>query len=208
MISKSLTDEKSIKTNEIKIGNLESKDITYKMDKSSSIYNYAIADKGKVKVKVKLSEDKIQKIYEICANFNNEPGELINVLHQSQQTFGYLPAEVQEVIAHCLNVSTAHVYGVVTFYSFFNMIPKGRFPISVCTGTACYVRGAEKVLEEFKKQLNISVGQTSDDGKFSLSCLRCVGACGLAPVILVGEKVYGRVAPDGVKAILDAYKEK
>jgi NADH-quinone oxidoreductase subunit E/NADP-reducing hydrogenase subunit HndA len=88
------------------------------------------------------------------------------------------------------------------------MIPKGRFPISVCTGTACYVRGAEKVLDEFKKQLGISVGQTSDDGKFSLSCLRCVGACGLAPVILVGEKVYGRVAPDGVKAILDAYKDK
>ncbi len=208
MISKSLTDEKSIKTDEAKITKPEVKDIIYEMDKTSSIYNYAAAEKGKVKVKVKLSEDKIQKIHDICANFNNEAGELINVLHQSQQTFGYLPAEVQEVIAHCLNVSTAHVYGVVTFYSYFTMIPKGRFPISVCTGTACYVRGAEKVLEEFKKQLNIAVGQTSDDGKFSLSCLRCVGACGLAPVILVGEKVYGRVAPDGVKAILDAYKDK
>ena len=79
---------------------------------------------------------------------------------------------------------------------------------SICTGTACYVRGAEKVLEEFKRQLNLKVGETTPDGKFSLNCLRCVGACGLAPVILVGEKVYGRVAPDGVKAILDAYKEK
>ena len=208
MISKSLTDEKSIKTDDNKIVKPEAKDIIRKMDKNPSIYTYAAAEKGKVKVKVKLSEDKIQKIHEICANFNNEPDELINVLHQSQHTFGYLPAEVQEVIAHCLNVSSAHVYGVVTFYSYFTMIPKGRFPISVCTGTACYVRGAEKVLEEFKKQLNIAVGQTSDDGKFSLSCLRCVGACGLAPVILVGEKVYGRVAPDGVKAILDTYKEK
>lgn len=204
MISKSLTDDKSIKTDEPKIV----KDIIHEMDKTPTIYSYAAAEKGKVKVKIRLSDDKIEKIKEICATFNNEAGELINVLHQTQHTFGYLPAEVQEVIARSLNVSTAHVYGVVTFYSYFTMIPKGRFPISICTGTACYVRGAEKVLEEFKKQLGISVGQTSDDGKFSLSCLRCVGACGLAPVILVGEKVYGRVAPDGVKAILDAYKDK
>ena len=204
MISKSLTDDKSIKTDEPKIV----KDIIHEMDKTPTIYSYAAAEKGKVKVKIRLSDDKIEKIKEICASFNNEAGELINVLHQTQHTFGYLPAEVQEVIARSLNVSTAHVYGVVTFYSYFTMIPKGRFPISICTGTACYVRGAEKVLEEFKKQLGISVGQTSDDGKFSLSCLRCVGACGLAPVILVGEKVYGRVAPDGVKAILDAYKDK
>jgi NADH-quinone oxidoreductase subunit E/NADP-reducing hydrogenase subunit HndA len=208
MISKSLTDDKSIKTDETKIVKPVAKDIIHEMDKTPSLYSYAAAEKGKVKVRIKLSDDKILKIQEICAAFNNEAGELINVLHQTQHTFGYLPAEVQEVIAHFLNVSTAHVYGVVTFYSYFTMIPKGRFPISICTGTACYVRGAEKVLEEFKKQLNLSVGQTSDDGKFSLSCLRCVGACGLAPVILVGEKVYGRVAPDGVKAILDAYKDK
>jgi NADP-reducing hydrogenase subunit HndA len=94
---------------------------------------------------------------------------------------------------------------VVTFYSFFTMIPKGEFPISICTGTACYVRGAENVLAEFKKQLDIQVGETSPDGKFSLSCLRCVGACGLAPVVLVGEKTYGRVAPDDVKEILKEY---
>lgn len=209
MISKSLVDEKSAKTEDIKIAvKSESKEIIHEMEKSPTLYSYAAADKGKVKVKVKLSEEKVSKIKEICALFGNDPGELINVLHQTQNTFGYLPAEVQEVIAHSLNVSTAHVYGVVTFYSYFTMIPKGRFPISICTGTACYVRGAEKVLDEFKKQLGISVGQTTDDGKFSLSCLRCVGACGLAPVILVGEKVYGRVAPDGVKAILDAYKDK
>lgn len=178
------------------------------VENSKNIHTYASPEKEKVKVKIKLSEEKILRIKEICAENNNDPNELIHVLHAIQHTFGYLPAEVQEVVAHCLHVSTAHVYGVVTFYSYFSMIPKGRFPISICTGTACYVRGAEKVLEEFKKQLGIGVGQTSEDGKFSLNCLRCVGACGLAPVILVGEKVYGRVAPDGVKAILDAFANK
>jgi len=158
-------------------------------------------------VNIKLSDDKINKIKDICTSFNNEAGELINVLHKTQTMFGYLPAEVQEIIAKGLNVSTAHVYGVVTFYSFFTMIPKGEHPISVCTGTACYVRGAEKVLEEFKRELKIAVGETSGDGKFSLSCLRCVGACGLAPVVLIGEKVYGRVSPDGVKAILAEYNK-
>ena len=104
-----------------------------------------------------------------------------------------------------MEISAAKVYGVVTFYSFFSMIPKGEFPISICTGTACYVRGAETVLTEFKKQLDIEVGETSTDGKFSLSCLRCVGACGLAPVVIVGDKTYGRVAPDDVKEILNEY---
>jgi len=158
-------------------------------------------------VNLKLSEDKIKQIKDICKSFNNDKGELINVLHKTQSTFGYLPAEVQEVIARELNVSVAHVYGVVTFYSFFTMIPKGENPISICMGTACYVRGAEKVLDEFKRELKIAVGETSSDGKFSLSCLRCVGACGLAPVVLVGEKVYGRVSPDGVKDIIAEYKK-
>jgi NADH-quinone oxidoreductase subunit E/NADP-reducing hydrogenase subunit HndA len=158
-------------------------------------------------VNIKLSDDKINKIKEICNSFNNEAGELINVLHKTQTMFGYLPAEVQEIIARELKVSAAHVYGVVTFYSFFTMIPKGEHPISICTGTACYVRGAEKVLEEFKRELKIVVGETSGDGKFSLSCLRCVGACGLAPVVLIGEKVYGRVSPDGVKAIIAEYNK-
>ncbi len=158
--------------------------------------------------KVKLAESKINKIKEICASFGNKPGEAINVLHKVQGEFGYLPAEVQEVIAKELNVSVAQIYGIVTFYSFFTMLPKGEFPISVCTGTACYVRGAEKVLDEFKRELKIAVGQTTDDGKFSINCLRCVGACGLAPVVLVGEKVYGRVTPDGVREILKEYKEQ
>ena len=160
----------------------------------------------KIEVRIKLSEDKIEKINEICDSFDNDPGELINVLHETQMTYGYLPAEVQEVVANRLNISVAHVYGVVTFYSFFTMVPKGEHPISICMGTACYVRGAEKILEEFKKELNIKVGETTADGKFSLNCLRCVGACGLAPVAMIGDKVYGRIAPDGVKAILSEYE--
>ena len=158
-----------------------------------------------IMTKIKLSESKINKIKEICASFENKPSEVINVLHQVQGALGYLPSEVQEVVAKELNMSVAQVYGIVTFYSFFTMLPKGEHPISICMGTACYVRGAEKVLDEFKRQLNVNVGETSTDGKFSLDCLRCVGACGLAPVVLVGEKVYGRVTADSVKDILAEY---
>lgn len=160
------------------------------------------------RIKVKIKEKDLNTIKEICKSFNNEQGELINVLHKTQEHFGYLPAEIQEVIAKELRMSVAKVYGVVTFYSFFTMKPKGKFPISICTGTACYVRGAENVLAEFKRQLNLEVGENTADGKFSLSCLRCVGACGLAPVVLVGDKTYGRVSPEGVKDILAEYNDK
>lgn len=160
------------------------------------------------RIKIKIKEKDLNTIKEICKSFNNEGGELINVLHKTQEHFGYLPAEVQEVIAQELNISVAKVYGVVTFYSFFTMKPKGKFPISVCTGTACYVRGAEKVLNEFKRQLNLEMGETTEDGKYSLAGLRCVGACGLAPVVLVGDKTYGRVSPDKVKDILAEYADK
>lgn len=154
---------------------------------------------------IKLSESKIRTIKDICKSFDNNSGEVINVLHQVQGAFGYLPAEVQEVVAMELNMPVAQVYGIVSFYSFFTMQPKGEHPISICLGTACYVRGAEKVLDEFKRQLNINVGETTKDGKFSLNCLRCVGACGLAPVVMVGDKVYGRLTPDNVKEIIAEY---
>ena len=156
-------------------------------------------------VKIELRQDQVDKIHAICDTFRNLEGELINVLHKCQETFGYLPAEVQEVISEKLEMPAAKVYGVVTFYSFFTMIPKGKHPISICTGTACYVRGAETVLNEFKKQLKIEVGETDVNGLFSLSCLRCVGACGLAPVVQVGDKTFGRVAPDDVKEIIREY---
>lgn len=157
--------------------------------------------------RIKLAENTIQLIKDICAEFENKEGELINVLHKVQGKLGYLPAEVQEVIAKELNISVARVYGVVTFYSFFTMIPQGKFPISICMGTACYVRGAEQVLSEFKRQLNVDVGESTSDGKFSINCLRCVGACGLAPVVTVGEKVFGRVAPSQVKEIIAEYRD-
>ena len=123
----------------------------------------------------------------------------------AQGIFGYLPREVQEIIAGRLHIPVSKVYGVVTFYSFFTMTPKGKYPISVCLGTACYVRGAEKVLEEFQRQLEIKVGETTSDGLFSLDCLRCVGACGLAPVVTIAGKVYGRLTPEKVRDILSEY---
>ena len=155
---------------------------------------------------IKLSESKINFVKEVCKSFGNKAGEVINVLHKVQGEFGYLPAEVQELVAKELNIPVSRVYGIVSFYSFFTMTPKGEHPISVCLGTACYVRGAEKVLDELKRQLGINVGEVTPDGKFSLTCLRCVGACGLAPVIEVGETVYGRMTPDRVKDVLAAYK--
>jgi len=157
-------------------------------------------------IKIELHENQVKELVEVCRSFSNDPYELINVLHKAQGIFGYLPAEVQEIVARELKIPVAKVYGVVTFYSFFTMIPKGQNPISICMGTACYVRGAEKVLEEFKRKLKVEVGETTKDGKFSLNCLRCVGACGLAPVVMVGDKTYGRVSPDGVGEILAEYE--
>ena len=130
---------------------------------------------------------------------------MINILHAAQELLGYLPQVVQQVIAADLHIPVSRVYGVVTFYSFFTMEPKGKHPISVCLGTACYVRGAEKVLEEIQKELEIKVGETTSDGLFSLDTLRCVGACGLAPVVTIGGKVYGRVTPEKVRDILQEY---
>lgn len=159
-----------------------------------------------MKEKVELQACQIEKIKVICAEFNNEQGELINVLHKVQHEFGYLPEEVQEIVAEGLNMPVAKVFGVVSFYTFFSMTPRGKYPISVCLGTACYVRGAEAILEEFKKELHIEVGEVTADGKFSLNCLRCVGACGLAPVAVIGERTYGRVTADMIKNILKEYE--
>ncbi len=156
-------------------------------------------------IDVKLSQHKTEQIEAICAEYGNRADELINILHKTQTLFGYLPPEVQKVVARSLHIPVSKVYGVVTFYSYFTMLPKGKYPISICMGTACYVRGAEKVLDEFRHQLNINVGETTTDGLFSLNSLRCVGACGLAPVAMIGDKVYGRVTPEKVKDILEEY---
>ena len=153
-----------------------------------------------------------QSLYAELEQFINElpekKGALIAVLHKAQGLFGYLPKEVQMFVGEKLNIPVSQVYGVVSFYSFFTMTPKGKYPISVCLGTACYVRGADKVLDAFKKELGIEVGQTTADGRFSLDALRFVGACGLAPVVLIGEKVYGRIgSAEEVKKILSEYDE-
>ncbi len=156
------------------------------------------------------SNKELERCYAEVEKFINElsekKGALISVLHKAQEVFGYLPEEVQRFVSEKLNLPLSKVYGVVTFYSFFTMKPKGKYPISVCMGTACYVRGSEKVLKELKKMLNIEVGETTADGKFSIDALRCIGACGLAPVIMVGEKVYGNVTPEQVKDIMAEYK--
>ena len=157
--------------------------------------------------KVKISESNFLKIKEICESFDNNPGELINVLHKTQESFGFLPEEVQQVVADCLGIPVGRVYGVVSFYSFFTMKPKGKYAISVCLGTACYVKGAEKILDALKSELKISEGGVTEDGKFSLDVLRCVGACGLAPVMTINGKTYGRLVPEHVKEILAEYAE-
>lgn len=151
-----------------------------------------------------LSCTAVAKIKEICQAHNNDAGELINILHETQNTFGYLPQDVQALVAKTLGIPATRVNGVVSFYAFFTEKPKGKHPISVCLGTACYVRGAEKVLDEVKNVLGIEVGETTPDGVFSLDCLRCVGACGLAPVMTIDGKVYGNVDPKNVKSILES----
>ena len=137
----------------------------------------------------------------------NPQGELIAVLHKAQDMFGYLPKEVMEFVARELQIPESYVYGVATFYSYFTLKPKGRFPVSVCMGTACYVKGAPAILDTVKGQLKIEKGETSEDGLFSLVETRCIGACGLAPIMTVGDEVYGRLTADQIPEILAKYRK-
>ncbi len=141
-------------------------------------------------------------------SLNNLSSSLITVLHKAQDIYGYLPREVLAHISEKLHIPVSKVYGVVTFYSFFNTTLKGKYKVNVCMGTACFVRGAQDILNEFKKELNIEVGKTTEDKMFSLDALRCVGACGLAPVVSVNGKVYGKVTPNDVGKIIKEYKDK
>ena len=133
-------------------------------------------------------------------------GCLMHVLQEAQGIYGYLPIEVQTMIAEGLEISLSEVYGVATFYSQFSLNPKGKHRISVCLGTACYVKGSDKILAEVEKQLGIKCGECTEDGLFSIDSCRCVGACGLAPVMMIDEEVYGRLKPESVKEILDKYR--
>jgi len=143
----------------------------------------------------------------IAALPETDESALIYVLKEAQGIFGYLPREVQLYIAGKLSVSPAKVYGVVSFYSYFSTTPVGEHKISVCLGTVCFVKGSDKIMAEFEKQLNIKAGETTEDLKFTLEGLRCVGACGLAPVVVVDGKVYGLCTPESVADILDEYRE-
>ena len=146
--------------------------------------------------------EKYAELDQFIASLPTTKGELIRVLHRAQGIFGYLPKEVQVHVAKKLDLPVSKVYGVVSFYSFFTMKPKGKYDVSVCLGTACYVRGADKILEALTKKIGIDVGDTTEDAKFSLRTLRCVGARGLAPVVMINNKVYGRVTPDMIDGII------
>lgn len=153
------------------------------------------------------AKEKFKELEEFVNTLPKDQSSLIEVLHKAQELFGYLPNEVQDFVAEKLGISSAKVYGVVTFYSYFTTVPRGKYVISICMGTACFVKGAGDVLEEFEKKLNIKSGETTTDGKFTIDVLRCVGACGLAPVVSVNDKVYGHFTKDRVDKILEEYSE-
>ena len=157
----------------------------------------------------KIKESSKRKILEIIEEKRSTmESPLIAILSEIQATFGYVDLEVQELVAEELGISKSDVYGVVSFYSYFSMKPKGKYVIQVCFGTACYVKGGEAVLNEFYSKLGIKPGETSEDGLFSVDALRCIGACSLAPVVSVNGKVYPHVSMGDVTKILDEYRKK
>jgi len=156
--------------------------------------------------KYKLDEAKIKTLDEFIKNLEEPEGELINVLREAQELFGYLSKDVQLYIARKMNIPAAKVFGVATFYSYFTLEPRGKHIVNICLGTACFVKGADAILAEFKKELDIKEGNTSQDGMFTIESIRCVGACGLAPVVTIDEKVYGKVKVEDVKRIIEEYK--
>ena len=150
--------------------------------------------------------DKYAALQQVIDELKNEPGCLMPVMQRAQDIFGYLPEDVQNIIAKGLDIPVSDVYGVATFYAQFNLEPKGKYIISVCLGTACYVKGAQLVLDELEKVLGVPAGSTTPDGLFTLNATRCLGACGLAPVIMVNDDVYGRLTPDQIPAIIEKYR--
>ncbi|MHB8907279.1 MAG: NADH-quinone oxidoreductase subunit NuoE family protein [Syntrophales bacterium] len=142
------------------------------------------------------------------AEYKGKTGSVIRALSKAQEIFGYLPREVQAAVAKGIGRSLSEVYGIATFYSFFNIVPKGKHSVCACMGTACYVRGGAQVVDGLKKELGIEVGETTADREFSLNSIRCMGACALAPVVRVDEEVYRQVSPKKVKEILAKYSER
>lgn len=149
--------------------------------------------------------EQLEKLQAVIEESRTTPGCLMHILQEAQDIYGYLPLPVQKTIAEGLGISLAEVYGVVTFYSQFSLKPKGKYRVSVCLGTACYVKGSDKILAEVEKELGIKCGECTEDGMFSIDSCRCVGACGLAPVMMVDDEVYGRLTEKEVKSVLDKY---
>ncbi len=148
----------------------------------------------------------VQKINEICDRYVNEKTPLMMILSDIQKEYGYIPLEVQELVSQRTGVSVAEIYGVVTFYSFFSLQPKGKYVIGVCMGTACYVKGAQQVLDKFSEFIGIKPGETSADGLFTLDALRCIGACGIAPAVTINGKVYPKLSVSAIPAIVAEYR--
>jgi len=151
------------------------------------------------------TKEQEEKLIEVINHYKGTEGALIPVLHEAQEIYGYLPIEVQTIISKNLGVSMAEIYGVVTFYTQFTTQPKGKYKIGVCLGTACYVKGSGTLLDKLKEKLGISEGECTPDGKFSIDATRCIGACGLAPVITVNDDVYGKLTVDEIDGILAKY---
>lgn len=153
------------------------------------------------------NKEKFETLQKTIDENKSKKGPLMPVLQEAQEIFGYLPIEVQNYIAEELDIPVTDVYGVATFYSQFSLKPKGKYRVGVCLGTACYVKGAQKVLDELSEVLEVDVGATTEDGTFTLEATRCLGACGLAPVIMINDDVYGRLTPDDIPEIIEKYKK-
>jgi NADH-quinone oxidoreductase E subunit len=151
--------------------------------------------------------DEIKAFIATCARKEYPESYVIAVLHKVQSLFGYLPREMMDQVAEMMNVPTAHIWGVATFYHYFNLKPIGKYVISVCLGTACYVKGAEEVLNAIKQELGIEVGQTTEDKLFTLQEARCLGACGIAPVVMIGDKIYGELDAKKVIPLIKQYRK-
>lgn len=152
------------------------------------------------------TKEQEDQLREVIAQYKGKPGATMPVLQAAQEIFGYLPEEVQIIIAEGLDIPLSEIYGVASFYAQFTLNPKGEHQISLCLGTACYVKGAGDILEELEKQLGIKAGSVTPDGKFSIDACRCIGACGLAPVMTIGSDVYGRLTVKEIGPILDKYR--
>ncbi len=154
-----------------------------------------------------LSESAVAKINEICDRYSKEKTPLMMILSDIQKEYGYIPLEVQEIVSRKTGLSVAEIYGVVTFYSFFSLKPKGKYIIGCCLGTACYVKGAQQVIDKFSELLKIAPGETSEDGMFTLDALRCIGACGIAPAVTINGKVYPKLSVDSVPGVIEEYRK-